>query len=185
MSYILIVPGLGGSGPEHWQSHWENNLPNCRRVSGCNWNIPDRDEWISALDLAIREAPEPPILVAHSLGCAMVAHWAAHHKSTPVRAIMMVAPADVDERQTIPAEALTFSPMPMSPLPAPSLVVASGNDSFVTLDRAHAFALAWGSGFENLGNAGHINADAHLGLWEAGQTMLASLLEVQAEAALA
>ena len=29
---ILIVPGLYNSGPDHWQSHWERELPNAQRV---------------------------------------------------------------------------------------------------------------------------------------------------------
>ena len=29
---ILIVPGLYNSGPDHWQSHWERDLPGAVRV---------------------------------------------------------------------------------------------------------------------------------------------------------
>ncbi|WP_043439122.1 alpha/beta hydrolase, partial [Cupriavidus sp. HPC(L)] len=29
---ILTVPGLHGSGPEHWQSRWERRFPDWQRV---------------------------------------------------------------------------------------------------------------------------------------------------------
>jgi uncharacterized protein len=32
MTPIVIVPGLGGSGETHWQTHLQRSLPNATRV---------------------------------------------------------------------------------------------------------------------------------------------------------
>src|SRR5262249_52621155 len=76
---VLILPGLGNSGPEHWQTHGERQNPNFTRVEQRDWDKPDREDWIATLDKAIGAQPTPPLLVAHSLSCALVAHWAARH----------------------------------------------------------------------------------------------------------
>ena len=175
MSIVLNIPGLGGGGTTHWQSQWEALYPQCRRVEQCNWNIPDKDEWLNALDAAILSCKTPPILVAHSLGCALLAHWVSRYHSAPIEAALIVAPADVDNRDTIPAEAAGFGPMPLCMLPFPTTVVASTNDPYVALHRAQVFATAWGADFHNLGNAGHINADSHLDVWDAGWNLVQDL----------
>jgi predicted alpha/beta hydrolase family esterase len=85
---ILTVPGLGNSGPQHWQSHWENDRDNCERVDLGVWDRPVRTLWVNKLNLAIRQyADRPVILVAHSLGCLAVAWWAQYERpayGTPV-----------------------------------------------------------------------------------------------------
>jgi hypothetical protein len=73
---ILTVPGLNNSGPEHWQSVWERQRPDCRRVDLGMWDKPHRNTWVNQLNLAIRQADRPVILAAHSLGCLAVAWWA-------------------------------------------------------------------------------------------------------------
>ena len=37
MTDILLVPGLWNSGPEHWQSYWERERTDCRRVLQKDW----------------------------------------------------------------------------------------------------------------------------------------------------
>lgn len=80
MPPVLILPGLGSSGPEHWQTHWERTNPGCVRVAQRDWDNPDRDDWIATLDRAVALQAAPQRLVAHSLACALVAHWAARHQ---------------------------------------------------------------------------------------------------------
>ena len=74
---ILIVPGWSSSGPGHWQSRWERNLPTARRVEQDDWINPDKDAWVGRLIERIAEAQRPVVLIAHSLGVATVAHAAA------------------------------------------------------------------------------------------------------------
>ena len=82
---VLIVPGLGGSGPQHWQTRWEVLYPRHDRLVQRDWDHPERDDWLAALGAALEAAREPVVLVAHSLGCALVAHAAARPYARPSR----------------------------------------------------------------------------------------------------
>jgi hypothetical protein len=173
---VLVVPGLGGSGPEHWQTRWERAHPRHVRVEQRDWDRPDLETWLTALAARIEAAGEPVVLVAHSLGCALVAHLAARRPDLPVRAALLVAPADVDSPAHTPPETRGFAPLPLAPLPFPATVVASHDDPFVTLDRARAFAAAWGAELVDAGSCAHINAASNIGDWPAGRVHLDHLL---------
>jgi len=110
MSRYLIIPGWAGSGPDHWQSLWERDLAGATRVEMPDWHAPKRGDWVETLDRAVRAQAEPPILIAHSLGCLAVAHWAMR-STHPVRAALLVAPADV-ERAACPPVLRGFAPVP-------------------------------------------------------------------------
>jgi uncharacterized protein len=172
---ILILPGYADSEPDHWQSHWERGDPACRRVVQDDWLEPRLADWLATLDRYVAGCAGPPVLVAHSLGCALVAHWAAR-ASAPVKAALLVAPADVDSPIHTPDEVRSFSPIPLVPLGFPSIVVASGDDPFVSPARAEAFALAWGSRLITLPGAAHINAEAGYGPWPEGRKLLRDLI---------
>lgn len=171
---VLIIPGLGGSGPGHWQSLWQARLPNARRVEQADWDRTDRADWIARLDDAVAQAEHPPILVAHSLSCALVACWAASHRR-PVHAALLVAPADIESDTHTPLEAHVFRPLHMRRLPFPTIVVASRDDPYVAFGRATEMAKAWGAELVNIGNAGHINTAAGYGEWPQGERLLARL----------
>lgn len=170
---VLVVPGLGGSGPRHWQTLWEARDPDVHRVEQRDPNDPVLGEWLEALEREVARAPLPVVLVAHSLGVALVNHWAGQAGGR-VRGALLVAPADVDSKEH-PPEAQRFAPMPLRPLPFTSVVVASENDPFVSLGRARYFADRWGGRFVAVGALGHINADSGLGTWDAGLTLLNEL----------
>src|SRR5439155_14142 len=73
---VLVLPGYGDSGPGHWQSRWQAADPTHRRVVQRDWLNPTLDEWRETLEHAVAGCDRPPVLVAHSLACALVAHWA-------------------------------------------------------------------------------------------------------------
>jgi predicted alpha/beta hydrolase family esterase len=171
---VLVLPGYADSGPDHWQSHWERADPACRRVVQHDWLLPRLEDWLAALDRYVAECSGPPVLAAHSLACALVAHWARRTRST-ARGALLVAPADVESPLRTPEEVRNFSPIPLIRLPFPTIVVASTDDPFVSIDRAIAFATAWGSRLVTLERAGHINADAGFGPWPEGRALLAEL----------
>lgn len=171
---VLLVPGLGNSGPDHWLSHWERALPAPRADLG-DWDDPYPQDWIANLDAAIAVAGPDVVLVAHSLGCATVVRW-ANGGARPVRAALLVAPADVDSEAHVPPPARRFAPMPMELLPFAATVVASTNDPYADIDRSEAFARAWGARLVNLGPLGHINADSALGSWPKGRALLQELV---------
>jgi len=171
---VVTVPGLGGSGPSHWQSLWESSRVDTIRAELGMWHTPHRNSWVNRLDEAIRHAHAPVILVAHSLGCQAVAWWAQLSPQPygwPVAGALLVAPADVD-RADAPAELRGFAPGPRAPLPFPSIVVASSDDPWVTPDRAHSMAADWGSHFVDAGPQGHLNAASGIGWWREGQDLL-------------
>jgi uncharacterized protein len=166
---VLLLPGLWNSGPENWQSYWQREY-GFERVVQRDWETPDRAEWVATLDRAINASTVPAVLVGHSLGCCLIAHWAAAH-SGPVRGALLVAPSDVDA-PSYPSCTTGFQPMPLNRLRFPSIVAASSDDMYVTLERARHFAQAWGAELEVVGAYGHINADSQLGLWPQGVALL-------------
>lgn len=166
----LIVPGWQGSTDEHWQSHWQRSLPNSARVEQADWLNPKREDWVAELQRSIASDPRPTILIAHSLGCITVAHWAAQapvESLRRVRAALLVAPADV-ERANCPPALQNFAPIPQHSLPFPSQLVGSDNDTAASAARAIEMARDWGSDVAILSGAGHINLKSGHQRWEQG-----------------
>lgn len=170
----LIVPGIGNSGPRHWQTLWERRYPHWQRVQQRDWDHPVLEEWLPALKSTLAGISAPAVLIAHSMGCLLVAHW-AQQASVPVRAALLVAPPD-PQGSAFPSVVRGFETVPSGRLPFPSLVVASSNDPFGSLDYAKRCAAAWGSDFAEAGAIGHINAESGLGAWPAGLVLLERLL---------
>lgn len=154
---VVVVPGYGDSGPAHWQSFACRRHPHWRRVRQADWERPEVEPWVAALDAEVRALDGPLVLVAHSLGCITVVEWATRRRAD-VRGALLVAPADTDE---LPF----FGDVPLVPLPFPSIVVASRNDPYARFERSQAFAAAWGSRLVDAGAAGHLNAEAGYGDW--------------------
>lgn len=171
---VLLIPGLWNSGPENWQSYWEREH-GYERVQQRDWDRPDRREWVETLQKAITAAARPIVLVGHSLGCALIAHWSAKY-SGPIHGALLVAPSD-PEGPNYPDCTTGFAPMARTRLPFPSIVAASSDDIYVTPERAQAFAHDWGSQFEPVGALGHINADSKIGNWPQGRALLQRLIE--------
>lgn len=180
---ILTVPGLCNSGPEHWQTLWEQERGDVRRVDLGMWDRPHRNTWVNQLNLAIHKAERPVVLVAHSLGCLAVAWWARYEQPAsgwgenggPVIGALLVAPPEVD---FFPLDERLgqFSPTPAEPLPFRSILAASRNDPYMGIRTARKLARTWGSAFADAGEAGHINADSGVGDWSFGKFLLAQLL---------
>lgn len=176
---VLLLPGWQDSGPEHWQSRWEilyrRQQQRCSRVEQADWLWPRRGDWMARLDEALLEDPAPALLVAHSLGCQLVAAWAAHSRHTGrVLGAMLVAPPDT-ERTDTPPNLFNWRPIVRRPLPFRSLAVISANDPFCTSERALQMAADWGAEALDIGNCGHINSDSGLADWPAGQALLRRL----------
>lgn len=172
---VLVVPGIGSSGPLHWQTRWELSNPSFSRVEQRDWETPLRSDWVAVLEKAVAAAGPNTVLVAHSLGCLLVAHWAAQTSLTIKSALLVAAPDP--KGPCFPPGVRDFSPLPLQRLPFESIVVASTNDPFGSVEFLSHCAERWGSRFINIGEAGHINADSGLGEWPEGFEILKSLLE--------
>jgi uncharacterized protein len=173
-NYCFILPGLSNSGPDHWQTHWENEN-GFIRINQQDWETPVCKDWIATIDAAVTKYPlEQVILIGHSLACCTVIHWATKYKRN-IKGALLVGPSDV-EAPSYPQGTSGFMPMPLNQLPFRSIVVASSNDEYVSLERARYFANCWGSAFVNAGPFGHINSASKLGNWPAGYTVLQKLM---------
>ncbi len=173
---ILIVPGLGHSGPGHWQQRWVEKIRNARFVEQEEWDTPTLDDWSEALEREIMMATRPVVLVGHSLGVLNIV--AANDKlaDTKVKAAFLVSAPDVDENKSVSKAAAAFQGLPRDPLKFPSMLVASSNDPYCTIERAAEFASCWGSDFHIAGDAGHINIESGHGPWPEGLLMFTRLM---------
>ncbi|RWC43045.1 MAG: serine hydrolase family protein [Mesorhizobium sp.] len=170
MTHFIILPGSGGSGPAHWQSRWENANPAMQRFQPSSWDLPDFTDWLAALEAAVIQAPEPPVLVAHSLSCLLIAHW-QKISQRPVRAALLAGVPD-PKSAVFPGYGMPFAGIPVGRLRFASLVVTSTNDPYGSPEYAEARAKQWGSRFVVIGPAGHINAESGLGDWQQGLDLL-------------
>jgi predicted alpha/beta hydrolase family esterase len=164
MRPVLLVPGIQNSGPAHWQSRWEALHPGVSRVQQRDWDHPVCDEWVATLDAAVRAQAQPPIVVAHSLGCLVVVRWAAAHPEVPVHAALLVAVPD-PKGPAFPREALGFDPLPHALAGRRLKMVASHDDPYGSVAHARACARAWQAELLELTGFGHLNADSGLGDW--------------------
>lgn len=183
MIRTLIIPGYRGSEAGHWQRLWAEDHPASDIVEQEDFSRPDFAEWLHVLEARLAAAPGA-VLVAHSLGCALVAHLATRPAAAHVGGALLVAPADVDALACDVSDFSTFAPLPRAALPFPSILVASRNDPFMRYERAEALAHAWGSGLVDLGRAGHINVASGFGPWPEGVILAEALRGRQAAAAL-
>jgi uncharacterized protein len=177
---ILLLPGWHGNGPDHWQTHWAQQHP-ATKVEQSDWMKPLRGDWLIQLEEAVLAATQATnskvVLVAHSLGCVLVAAWAAHSQNTHrVHAALLVAPADV-ECAPLLHQLPTWQPIALQPLPFASRVLASQNDEFCSFDRATALAQHWGSNLVDMGRTGHINSQSQLGAWPDGWAHVQELVK--------
>ena len=172
---VLLLPGWLDSGPTHWQSRWEA-IHGDRRVRQDDWQWPRRGDWMARLDEVILESEQPAVLVAHSLGCHLVAAWAAHSAHTArVKAALLVAVPDT-ERDDMPPNLFNWRPIVRERLPFASLVVISSDDPYGSPERAAQLASDWGSASFSIGERGHINGDSGLADWPQGRALLHELL---------
>lgn len=183
---ILIIPGWSSSGDDHWQSRWQRSLKTARRVEQQDWFAPKRDLWVPRiLEEAAKSGERPVVVVAHSLGVAAAAHAATEAPRGLISAAFFVAPADVDnaagwpvtQGQTFDVGGSGFAPLPRTALPFPSMVVASSNDPYCSLERARGMAADWGADLVEAGAAGHINVESGHGPWPDGLLRFGMLLK--------
>ena len=173
---IVIVPGLGGSGPDHWQSRWGAKMSNAVTVEQENWDAPQKDKWVQTVVKTVEAQENPVILVAHSLGVITAVHAAQYLHQTKVVGAFLVAAPDIENSLQIAHLKEEFGDIPMDPLPFPSILVASRDDLYCRYERAEDFSYAWGARLIDAGEAGHINAESNHGPWPEGLIRFASFI---------
>lgn len=174
----LTLPDRLGAGSTHWMSRWEQ-LHGFRRIEQHDWDQPRRGDWMVRLEesLLVDDGllEQPALLVAHGLGCHLVAAWAAHSRHTHrVAGALLVAPPDT-ERDDLPPQGPGWRPMVTAALPFPSTLISSRDDPACPLERAGAMAQTWGACLVVVGDGGHLDAGSGLGDWPAGLAWLRAL----------
>lgn len=171
---ILIAPGFRGSGEDHWQSYWEKENADFIRIEQSDWNHPIAEEWAETIERYVREAKEDVVVVAHSLGCIALAYWSQKTRLR-IKGALLVAPPNTRDKKLKSALKGYWS-VPQQVLPFKTLLIASTNDEYMTIEQSEALANVWGSEFINVGEKGHINGASNLKNWPEGRTFLNKLI---------
>lgn len=171
---ILIAPGYGNSSEGHWQSYWQKENSDFVRIEQRDWFQPNADEWADTIEKYVREAKGEVVVVAHSLACIALAHWAQKTRLT-IKGALLVAPPDANDEK-LKRVVKGFSTIALEKLPFKSIVLASTDDEYNPIEGAANFAQHWGSEFFNIGQKGHINAQSNLKNWPEGRAYLSKLI---------
>ena len=171
MVETLIVPGLNGSPQGHWQHHWAGEDTHSELVEQEDWERPVLADWLHALEARIAASAPGVIVVAHSLGCALVSALSGRPAASHVGGALLVAPADVSSLSDSHPTVRSFAGASDAALPFASILVASRNDPFMSFRAAERQAAVWGSAFYDLGEAGHVNIASGFGPWDDARTL--------------
>lgn len=155
-----MVPGIGDSGPEHWQSWIEEITGIFQRIHVSDWDDPSLPSWTEAIDRQVIQSTRRSLIVAHSFGCLAAAEYALMQPER-VAGLLLVAPAD-------PAMFKLGDAPSMKRLPVPLLLIASRNDPWMPLHVAHRWGEIWGADFIDAGEVGHLNVKSGFGPWPDG-----------------
>ena len=174
VTYVFVA-GVGNSGAGHWQRSWLDRVAKGVWVEHDEWDVPERDVWVSDLQKAVWKIRGPMVFVAHSLGCLVVAEWASEREDPAVKGAFLVAPPDPQGPAFPRRTASTFMGVSARPLPCPALVVGSADDPYCAPEVAEGFAERWDARWHLVGAYGHINSASGLGSWREGRELLDSL----------
>lgn len=176
----LIVPGLRDHVADHWQTLLAAKLPHVHTVPPLETDKLSCSARVEAIQHALNKIDGPVILIAHSAGVMMVAHWAQKY-SRPIKGALLATPADVESPfpagypTTDALEANGWLPIPRQPLPFPSILAASRNDPLASYERLEQMASDWHSELLDLGEVGHLNPAAGFGEWPLAEQLLRQL----------
>jgi predicted alpha/beta hydrolase family esterase len=184
MSTVLIVPGLRDHVEAHWQTLLAARLAarggQVRCVPPMGRGDLDCATRVAAIEREAQAVAGPLVLVAHSGGCVMVAHWARQTKRA-VHGALLAVPPDFDRPMpegypTVEAlRASGWLPVPRRTLPFPSIVAGSRNDPLADYGRVSELARDWGSRLVDLGEVGHLNPASGFGEWPRAELFIAEL----------
>ena len=171
MSPFLILHGLEGSGPDHWQTWLAERL----RARGEHVSYPDLpepfdpqpEEWLDALEGELEGVTEPVVL-CHSLACLLWLRFAAAAGERRAERVLLVAPP---RRDDLPPVA-RFNPdgvsaADVSRVAGETLIVCSDNDPYCPAGAITTYAEPLEIPAQLISGAGHINTEAGYGEWPA------------------
>lgn len=174
MAKLVFVPGIGNSGPGHWQSGWEGLFAGSVRISPASWTEPTLDDWIGAIERVADGGEKGAVFVCHSLGCLAFLHWAAT-TAKPWQGAFLVGIPDA-RGPNFPAAAAGFEFLDTRVLTRPVLALASSDDPYDPKGLGVALAQRAGGAVIGLGARGHVNEASGLGDWQEGQALFTAFL---------
>ncbi|MDO7245646.1 alpha/beta hydrolase [Acinetobacter pittii] len=169
MIHTVIVPGVGGSEHQHWQSWLQRQLVSSSRVEQKNWDRPVLSEWVEQFVKTVQAAQAPVQIVAHSFGClTSVAALAEHPElKSQVKKLILVAPANPARfgdagfaRHSLTDYKDYFHQLKID---VPATLLISENDPWLGFFDALQLAKSWKLNPVNLGEVGHINVASGFG----------------------
>jgi len=176
MVTTLLIPGLNGSAADHWQRHWEREKPQALLVEQEDWACPVVGDWQERLDEALSNT-DGAFLVAHSLGCLLVASYAHRRQAERIKGALLVAPCSLAAVQRLHPCTVRFGDEPLDRLPFPTLVIGSLDDPYMSVEQLELHVARWGSELTTIGFAGHINIASGFGRWPEGYRFFAKMVE--------
>ena len=170
MTHTVIVPGVGGSEYNHWQSILQRQLmSSCSRVQQNNWNLPILKGWVAEFVKTVTPIKDDIQIVAHSFGCLTTVAALAQHPelNSKVKNLVLVAPANPARfgeagfaRDSQSDYQAYFHQLKIL---APTHLIISENDPWLEFQDAQNLAIAWQLRPINLGQVGHINVASGFG----------------------
>jgi predicted alpha/beta hydrolase family esterase len=184
---VVLVPGLRGHVEDHWQTRLAASLPGARMVTPLGRTNAGLRARVTLLDHVVEQVAGPVILVAHSAGVLVTAHWAAQYSPTRVVGALLATPPvlaaelppeypSIDELR-----AHGWLPIPRAPLPFPSIVAASSDDPLGNPVRLRSLAASWGSRVRDLSAVGHLNPASGFGDWPGAVELIDQLRDGEVE----
>ncbi|AOP32809.1 alpha/beta hydrolase [Leptospira tipperaryensis] len=163
----FLIPGISNSGPDHWQTFWEQ-FHGFTRIQQKDWENPVYSEWEESLVRQIESTKESKnsILIGHSLGCLLIAK-ALERIADSILGVFLVAPPD-PKSSVFPKGLEDFAEFPQKSLRTNGLILFSENDPFSRAEFSQNLGKLWNLETINLGELGHINGQSGLGAWEPG-----------------
>ncbi|MEQ1093263.1 RBBP9/YdeN family alpha/beta hydrolase [Acinetobacter johnsonii] len=169
MIHTVIVPGVGGSEHDHWQSWLQRQLKSCSRVQQQDWNKPVLHTWVEQFVKTVQAIQEPIQIVAHSFGCLTTVAALAQHPelNQKIKNLVLVAPANPARfgdagfaRESQNDYQQYFHQLKLQ---VPTQMIISENDPWLNFQDALQLAKAWKIRPKNLGQVGHINVASGFG----------------------
>jgi len=172
---ILIISDAADAGGDYWQTRWEVKLSTAQKVILPAEDKPDLSKWADIITEIARNCARPIVVIAHSWGIPAVM-YALPHLGEKICGGFFVCPPDINGSDEKSERAADVRSYPHSPLPFPSIVIASRNDLSGNYEKTERLAAEWRSLFMDAGDSGHIDAESGYGPWPEGLMVFSQFL---------
>jgi uncharacterized protein len=169
---FLILHGLEGSGPDHWQTWLAGRLGE-RGESVAYPDLPDPfdpqpDLWLAVLRSELAAMEGERIVLCHSLACRLwLLHAHAHVGSAHVaERVLLVAPPCVDNiEQVVRFDTFGVSGDDVRRAAPVTRMLCSDADPYCPVGAVAVYGEPLELDYEVIPGGGHLNPDAGYGPW--------------------